>query len=463
METALVERLEAVAARLERAASKMGSGGGGDDDEVPPFLAEYQAIMDSQLEAIYKACVEVKVKKCGVLLKKAYKFSTDYLSATVSCKKPSNEAMQEFMQPLSKIIADMETEKNRRDKRKTPDRSNYRKAIYELVLAATWASTPGPVLHINTQNDSAQFSINRMLKDKKEDKDKNFKKVCVDFSKALVEFVKNNDMKQGVLFRGKNDISSFSGSSAASAAKAAAPAKKTPKKEAESKDDDEKKEPKQGTGGMGNVFGELSKGLKITSGLKKVSKDQKTKYRKKEAGRGKVTMKKKKTSTKKKKKGFTKQTPGRVMFADYGEGVLEIPDGVDMKTNLFITGCSDCGFDVVKKVKAVALDNCKNVRIAVSDCVSVVEMVNCKRVTVYVKGNVPTVQIDKSESPSVIIMKSAESIPQIFASMVTAGNVELSTPTEEDPDHMTEYPIPEQFRIKVLDGNKGIAIDSVEH
>merc|ERR1712223_1184775 len=60
------------------------------------------------------------------------------------------------------------------------------------------------------------------------------------------------------------------------------------------------KKKKGGGGGMAGVFGELNKGLAVTKGMKKVTKDMKTKNRKDRVG--KVTVKK--AAPKKKRKKF---------------------------------------------------------------------------------------------------------------------------------------------------------------
>merc|ERR1712019_332959 len=112
-----------------------------------------------------------------------------------------------------------------------------------------------------------------------------------------------------------------------------------------------------------------------------------------------------------------------------------------MKTNIFISGCSDCGIKVDVKVKGIILDSCKNVRISVADIVSTVELINCKSVTIYVTGNVPTIQVDKCESPRITIMKEAKMTPKIICSGVSAGNIEIPKPTKEDPDATIEVPI----------------------
>merc|ERR1719376_570667 len=148
-------------------------------------------------------------------------------------------------------------------------------------------------------------------------------------------------------------------------------------------------------GNMGNVFGELSKGLNITKGLKTVKKSQKTKYRKKEEGRGVVKIVKKKKTSKPKKTPSTRKMGFRWMFSDYYEGIIDVPDSIDMKANVFLSNCSDCQIEVKQKVKAISIESCKKMFIFINDVVSSVEMVRCDTVTIFCKGVAPNIQIDK--------------------------------------------------------------------
>merc|ERR1712190_466105 len=78
--------------------------------------------------------------------------------------------------------------------------------------------------------------------------------------------------------------------------------------------------PKKSGGGMAAVMGDLSKGLSVTKGMKKVTKDMKTKNRKDRSG--KVSAPKKKAAKKKRKKfgqPGTKFMGGRWMVENYEE------------------------------------------------------------------------------------------------------------------------------------------------
>merc|ERR1712233_26994 len=212
--------------------------------------------------------------------------------------------------------------------------------------------------------------------------------------------------------------------------------------------------PKKGGagGGMAAVMGDLSKGLSVTKGMKKVTKDMKTKNRKDRSGKVAVKAKPKKKN-KRKKFGppATKFMGGRWMVENYEEeaGVVQV-EKANLKSNVFITMCDDCTIQIKDKVKAVTIDSCVKVRVFVSEVVSTVEIVNCKSVKVIVVngGKVPSFAVDKCESPYIILSRSAyEAQPDIYTSNVSAMNVEV--PGKTDNDDNKEYAIPEQFLTKI--------------
>jgi len=150
------------------------------------------------------------------------------------------------------------------------------------------------------------------------------------------------------------------------------------------------------------------------------------------------------------------------MFTDYFEGIVEVPDNVNMKTNIFVSACLDCQMEVKQKVKAISLESCKKMNIFVNDVVSTLEMVRCDSVTVYCRGFVPSIQIDKCDSPRVVILQGAKN-PDIVVSCCTAGNVEVFSPIDEEPERMVTFPMPEQFKLKIADDNSRLICKQVNH
>ena len=88
----LLARLEAVTARLEKAAARMGGGGGAggdDDDETPGYVTELQGIITAQIPKVTKACTDVGLAPAGDLIKTAYDNVLDFVARVPKVKKPT--------------------------------------------------------------------------------------------------------------------------------------------------------------------------------------------------------------------------------------------------------------------------------------------------------------------------------------------------------------------------------------
>jgi len=456
----VVGRLESVCKRLESAVAKMG-GAEVDEDGTPAYVADYNAIVAKELAAVVASCGKMKIKACGTVVRKSFENVAALIAVAHKTAKPAPADLMAFLKDASAAIEKAEGLKRKRDKRNKPDMGKYRAAIYEVCVMSSWVTMSPPSLpapYVTSQVDSAQFHLNRVLKDAKgkdnESDSKEFVNAVKALGVALQNFVKAN-FKTGLEWKaGGDDLMS----APTTVAKKAAAEKPVEKKE-EVKE--EKKEEKP-MGNMGSVFGELSKGLNITKGLKTVKKSQKTKYRKKEEGRGMVKTGPKKKITKPKKNPVTRKMGFRWMFQDYYEGIVKVPEGVNMKTNIFISNCSDCQMEINEKVKAIAIESCKKMIIFVNDVVSSIEMVRCDTVTVYCRGVVPNIQIDKCDSPRIIVLKGAAN-PNLVVSCVTAGNVEVCKPTDDDPDNMMSFAMPEQFQLRITGDNDGLSCNKIEH
>jgi len=199
--------------------------------------------------------------------------------------------------------------------------------------------------------------------------------------------------------------------------------------------------------GMDAVMNQLSKGLNVTSGLKTVTSDMKTKNR---ADRtGKVEVKEPVNKKKREKSGQPQvvQKGGRWVVENYNEGVQAL-EKFDMKSNVFLSLNDDTTFQITTKVKAVCIDACINCRIFIKEVVSTVEIVNCQNVTLICQEKVPSIAVDKCQSPRIILMRKAyETHPDIYTSNIAAMNIEI--PGKTDEDDMVELPVPEQFLTKI--------------
>jgi adenylyl cyclase-associated protein len=389
----------------------------------------------------------------------AYKNTLELIRRVPNSKKPANPELMAFLKPAVDAIGAMDT--MRYKGKNTKKFKDHYTAIYEAVMSCSWVTMAPPQglpkQHVESQSGSVDFSINRVCKSNKDDDTKAWKAAMQAMNKRLCEFVKEYFKSSGLTYNAKGGALSE-----AAAAKGATPA-------AEEKKEDKKpaKKAKKASpgGGMAAVMGDLSKGLAVTKGMKKVTSDMKTKNRKDRVG--KVTVKK--AAPKKKRKKFgpaqTKFMGGRWMVENYEEDAgLIVCDKANLKSNVFISMCDGCTVQVPGKVKAVTIDNCVKVRVFVQDVVSTVEMVNCKSVMVVVQkdGKVPSFAVDKCESAHIILSRSAyEAHPDIYSSNVTAMNIEVPGPTDDDDNK--EHPVPEQFITKIDPKTGKVTTKPTEH
>jgi len=213
-------------------------------------------------------------------------------------------------------------------------------------------------------------------------------------------------------------------------------------------------------GGMGAVFGQLSTlGDGVTSGLKKVTADMKTKNIKdkpilepKAAPAGAkpaTTATTTAAATKPKKEARTYESKG-TWFVEYYENGNITMDKVELKESVYILGCTNTTVSIPVKCKSIQVDGCKRLTVEFKQVVSIFEIVNSDRVTAYVTENCPSVSIDKTDGAKP---------PQIVTSKVSELN--LVVPGKTDDDDPVEIPLPEQY-ITVYENGR-IKTESVAH
>jgi len=443
----VTKRLEAVTARLEKLASKLekggSKGGGGDDEEIPQYVLDFESFINKEVAAAIKATQDIGLPDVPDLMKKAFDNVLDLIRRVPKSKKPDDQSLVAFLNPGIEVIKTADTLKVKgKDFKKFGD---HYKAFYELVVSVSWVTmvppTQLPYQHVEAQQGATDFNLNRILKGA-DDKTKAWVRSLQALNKAHKEYVSNYFKKTGIEWNsqgGSLDSAQPSTSSAST---------KSTKSTDDEKQDTKPKPTKDDKGpGMDDVMSQLSQGLNVTSGLKKVTSDMKTKNR---ADRtGKVEVKEPASKKKREKSGQpqTIQKGGRWVVENYNEGVQAL-EKFDMKSNVFLSLNDDTTFQITTKVKAICIDACINCRIFIKEVVSTVEIVNCQNVTLICEDKVPSIAVDKSQSPRIILMRKAYNAhPDIYTSNIAAMNIEI--PGKTDEDDMIELPVPEQFLTKI--------------
>jgi len=218
---------------------------------------------------------------------------------------------------------------------------------------------------------------------------------------------------------------------------------------------------------------ELSKGLAVTAGLKKVRKDQKNKY-KKEKISGKVGGGASKARIKKKKEPKRVKRGNMWQFLDYQnqEDVVLEGDDYQMKHGLYFADCINSIFTLNTKVKTVSLDSCKKTSFVINcDLVSEISMVNCQGCKIQMNGKVGSYALDKSGNCVIYINKNGwqemEPKPQIVWSNCAAVTLSFCglqlNGGDCDENTWEEFPLPEQFLFGAPKEKCGVKFSQLEH
>lgn len=460
---AVLARLEAITARLERLEGGSGASapaGAESNANVSPAGAKAIEAFEEYFNATVPAFVAASkaipdLVEIGNLSEAAWKNQLDFVKAAASSKKPTDQQILAFLGPTAQAI-----EKSNNMDFKSPAYAHLQ-AFNASIPALSYPLLPnGACSHIEGMIDSGTMYLNRILMKAKDlpDAEKEAHRKWVAAYKALLaglfEFVKAH-YKMGVSWNPKGDDFTAYGSGASAApAKAVAAPVAAPAAAAPVKADKPV--------GIANVFGELSKGLAITSGLNKVTDDMKAKNMKDVPPvvvAPKVAVKKDNLPAITKPAVFEYKGSNWFIENQQDNQTLTVTDA-KMQDGVYIGNCRNSTVVITGKPKSVALDKCFRVTVRLENALSSVEFVNCDRSHVYISGTVPTIAIDKSKGIVVNLSEAAVAQnPDIITSNISECNIQIPGASEEE--HIYEMPIPEQYLTK-LAGRK-LQTNEIKH
>lgn len=176
------------------------------------------------------------------------------------------------------------------------------------------------------------------------------------------------------------------------------------------------------------LFAALNKGDGVTTGLKKVTNDMKTKnFTNKSSVVPASSAPPKETTHTAGGKVAAKKPPkfqldGNKWSVENQENNREIVIAeTETKHVVYIYGCSNSTIQIKGKVNSIAVDNCKRTAVVFESAVSGVEVVNCTSLEVQITGKVPSVAIDKTSGIQVYLSKDS-----IEAEIVTSKSSEMN-------------------------------------
>lgn len=458
----LVSRLETVTARLESVEKQLASGGGapaasasGSEAASSASVQEYEALIDQYIKNFVELSKKLgapEVVQIAEATLQAVNAQRDFLKVAAACKKPADNVLQNLLKPTTDAVNAVVKIKESNRTSKNP---NHLSAVSEGIPALGWvlvSPTPGP--HVGDMRGGSEFYSNRILKDFK-GKDQ----TQVDWATAFNTFLKELQAyikkyhTTGVTWNPRGeDAASFAGSSSSSTSSGSAvpppPGPAPPPPPAV----DTSGSAKNSGPDMNNVFAALNKGESVTSGLKKVTDDMKTKNRTDKTSVVPATATKS-TGASAAKKAATPAKPPK--FALEGnKWVVEfqvdnkniVIDNTEAKQTVYIYKCKNSTVQIKGKVNAITFDDCTKTAVVFDTVVSSFEVVNCTSVEVQVTGKVPSFAIDKTSGCQVYISKDS-----LETEIVTSKSSELNVMFPHGDD-LTEVAVPEQYKSFIRDG-----------
>ena len=127
--------------------------------------------------------------------------------------------------------------------------------------------------------------------------------------------------------------------------------------------------------------------------------------------------------------------------------------GTEMKHAIYIYKCTNSTIIVEGKVNSIVLDQCNKVGLQFTSVVSLVEFINCKSMKAQVTDRVPTVQIEKTDGCHIYLSPTS-----LDTEFITSKSSEMSINLPTEDGEYKEYPIAEQFKTHIHNGNKLITV-----
>ncbi|KAL7246709.1 hypothetical protein ACSBR2_001756 [Camellia fascicularis] len=447
MEEKLIEVLESAVARLEslRPGGSAESGGALDPTVVAfdDLMAEYVGKVSAAAEKIGGQVLDVTK-----VVAKAFCAQRELLVKVKLTQKPDNAGLAAFLKPLNEVIM----KANEMTEGRPSDFFNHLKTAANSLTALAWIAYTGkdcgmsmPIAHVEESWQMAEFYNNKILVGYK-NKDSNH----LEWAKALKElyvpglrdYVKSHYPLGPVWSATGKTIVSAPSKASTSRAPAPPPPPSGSLFSSESSQPSSSR-PKEG---MSAVFQEINSGKSVTTGLRKVTDDMKTKNRADRTGIVGANEKESHVNS----PSISKTGPPKLELQMGRKWVVEnqigkknlVINDCDSKQSVYIFGCKDSVLQVQGKVNNITVDKCTKMGVVFTDVVAACEIVNCNGVEVQCQGSAPTISVDNTAGCQLYLSNDS-----LEASITTAKSSEINVlvPGAGPQDDWGEHALPQQF------------------
>jgi len=452
--TAALSRIDALEKELSKTPTDSSSSSSSSGSSSSTSVQEYEDLINQYIKTYVELSSKMgstEVADQASLVLHAVNAQKEMLQAASSCKKPSDNVIANLLKPTSEH---MEKITKIRDSNRASKFFNQLSTVSEGIGALSWvvvAPTPGP--HVGEMRGASEFYSNKLLREFK-GKDQlqvDWITAFNNFLKELQVYIKKNHTTGLEWNRNGGDASSFSSSSSSSSGSAPPPPPGPPPPPPVLDTSSSSKGPD-----MSNLFAELSKGTEVTSGLRKVTADMKSKNMKNKSSvvHADALKPQKESTAAKGSKEVTKPPKlaleGNKWAVEYQVGNKSIViSETEPKHTCYIYKCKDSVIQIKGKVNTITVDDCIKTAIVFENAIASFDIVNCRSVEVQVLGKVPCFAIDKTSGCQLYLSKESLG-SEIVSSKSSEMNVLLPGNTANDDP--VEVPIPEQFITLVKDG-----------
>jgi adenylyl cyclase-associated protein len=399
-------------------------------EHVVPFLAVCQKLGEHTVAL-------------GNIIDRVWAAQKNIIFLASKSKKPADNDLRTVVQPLNDMIQECQKLIQR------GDWENHQRAVYGGLGCVSWVTvTPAPTDFIENFIGESDFYSNKIrvqFKGKNEDQIA-FCNTFKEIIRGLMAYVKEHHTT-GLSWNPRGVDFSPSLLQEESESKEQVPSTTT---------QSAPQPTSQSTAApLGALFSSLNKGSDVTSGLKKVTKDQQTWRAEYKASDGSTSAPQPQPQPQSQPRATAPTTskvrgPPVVEFNEVAskwiinnqtkeQGVVEI-NADNVKHMVYIYGCDDATISISGKFKSVTIDSCNKTRVLFDTVISSCELVNCKRMQIQVRGTVPSIAIDKTDGCQTYLSKES-----LSTNFVTSKSSEMNISFPNENDDMVEVPIPEQF------------------
>ncbi|KAK9677864.1 hypothetical protein RND81_11G172400 [Saponaria officinalis] len=392
-----------------------------------------------------------EVLEASSLLCQAFSAQRHLLLQVKHTQKPDMAGLGEFLKPLNEVIK----KANGLTEGKRSEYFNHQKSVADSLSALAWIAYTGkdcgmsmPIAHVEESWQMAEFYNNKVMTEYK-NKDPNH----VEWAKAMKEVYLPGLRDYVKSYYPLGPVWGTSGKATVFAAPKAAPAPPAAPSTALFSSDSAKPSSSQPKKGMSAVFNEISSGGALTSGLRKVTDDMKSKNRADRSGVVPVAEKESHVRA----QASSKTGPPKLELQmgrkwavenQVGKKDLVIVD-CDSKQSVYVFGCKDSVLQIQGKVNNITIDKCTKMGILFKDVVAACEIVNCNSVEVQCQGSAPTISVDNTAGCQLYLSKDS-----LETSITTAKSSEINVmvPASDTNGDWGEHSLPQQYLHTFKDG-----------